>query len=295
MDAILVNSQGLRAGWRLALYALLVFAVGIASMLLFEGILGLPHDIRSPAGLLFRELWSFSIVFGSALIMARVEHRPAGVYGLPLEGMALTRLVQGWLLGLGEISLLVGLIWAFGGYSFGTLAIHGSAIAGWGAMWLVVFLAVGLFEEFTFRGYSQFTLGDGIGFWPAAILLSAAFGAVHLRNQGENWTGAAGAFLVGMVFAFSLLRTGNLWLAVGMHASFDFGETFLYSVPNSGFQFPGHLSNATLAEGRAWLTGGAVGPEGSVFSFLTLLLVALAIHVWFPRIKSRSQLSTGGY
>ncbi len=43
-----------------------------------------------------------------------------------------------------------------------------------------------MFEEFLFRGYAQFTLATGIGFWPAATALSAAFGAVHLHNSGER-------------------------------------------------------------------------------------------------------------
>jgi hypothetical protein len=83
-----------------------------------------------------------------------------------------------------------------------------------------------------------------------------------------------------------LRRTGNLWFVVGWHASFDFGETFLFSVPNSGQLFDGHLSNATLL-GRTWLTGGSVGPEGSVFSFLTMAVLALLIHFLFPAMNPK--------
>src|SRR5437879_7890067 len=96
-------------------------------------------------------------------------------------------------------------------------------------LWAVFFIFVGLVEEFLFRGYTQYTLADSIGFWPAAIVLSCLFGAVHLGNPGEGWAGAAGVVAIGLIFAFALRRTGNLWLAVGWHASFDFGETFLYS------------------------------------------------------------------
>ena len=87
-----------------------------------------------------------------------------------------------------------------------------------------------------------------------------------------------------LVFAFVLKRTGNLWLAVGWHASFDFGETFLFSVPDSGLVFDRHLSSAAL-HGPNWLTGGTVGPEGSVFSFLTMGISALVIHFLFPAKK----------
>src|SRR5262249_3065391 len=119
------------------------------------------------------------------------------------------------------------------------------------------------------------------GFWPAALILSASFGLVHLRNPGEGWVGAASVFAIGMIFCLALKRTGSLWFCVGLHAAFDFGETFLYSVPDSGFVFKGHLSSAPL-HGPSWLPGGGVGPEGRVFSFLPMGLVALVIHVFFP-------------
>jgi membrane protease YdiL (CAAX protease family) len=230
------------------------------------------------------EVFCFTVVFGAALIMAQIEGRSPGAYGLPLSGAFVKLFWQGCLIGLVEISALVGLIAAFGGYSFGNIALHGKELMRWGILWAVFFVFVGLFEEFTFRGYTQYTLAGSIGFWPAAVVLSCSFGAVHLGNPGEGWVGAAGVVTIGLIFAFALRRTGNLWLVVGWHASFDFGETFLYSVPNSGLVFEGHLSNASL-HGAKWLTGGTVGPEGSVFSFLTMGILALAIHLLFPAKK----------
>ncbi len=94
------------------------------------------------------------------------------------------------------------------------------------AAWAVAFLLVGVTEEFLFRGYSLYTLASGIGFWPAAVLLSMFFGAIHLRNIGEDWIGALGTIAIALVFAFSLWRTGSLWFAVGLHASWDWAESF---------------------------------------------------------------------
>jgi hypothetical protein len=68
-----------------------------------------------------------------------------------------------------------------------------------------------------------------------------------------------------------------------MHASFDFGETFLYSVPDSGAIFPRHLSGATLA-GPTWLTGGSAGPEASVFDFLVILAFFYIFHRLYPPV-----------
>ena len=262
----------------------------IAAAVLFITLLGaMPTELSgaSLAGspfpwlLFLEEVLLFGVAFLPAWLLARLEHRRAGEYGLPPGECFGARFWQGCVLGLAEVSLLVGSIGLFGGYRFGSLAIAGGAIFEWLIFWFAFFIVVGLYEEFLFRGYVQFTLARAIRFWPAAWILSLGFGAIHLMNSGENWVGAAAVAGAGLVFALVLERTGNLWCAVGWHAAFDFGETFLYSVPNSGALLEGHLSNAILV-GPAWLTGGSVGPEGSVFSFLIMGLSALLIHLMFP-------------
>ncbi len=281
---IFLHGGGLRAGWRLLIYTAFVAGLGFGGLFILRPFVPPSHGELSPRYLFVQEAFSFSVIFAAAAIMAKIEGRTVGAYGLPLRGAFGKLFWQGCGIGLVEASAVVGLIAVFGGYSFGALAIHTGELFRWGLLWAAFFLLVGLFEEYLFRGYIQYTLGNGIGFWPAAVLLSCSFGAVHLGNPGEGWVGAAGVVAIGMVFAFALRRTGNLWLVVGWHASFDFGETFLYSVPNSGIVFPGHLSGATL-HGAAWLTGGTVGPEGSVFSFLTMGILAIAIHFLFPAWK----------
>jgi len=285
LSKIFLNDRGLRAIWRLLIYAAFVGVLGFGGLLVLQQFAGPPSAGFSLGYSFASEVVSFAVVFGAALIMSQIEDRPPGAYGLPMKGAFGRLFWQGCLVGLVEVSALIGLIAAFGGYSFSGLALHGKELLCWGMLWAVFFVFVGLFEEFLFRGYTQYTLAESIGFWPAAVVLSCSFGAVHLGNPGEGWVGAAGVVIIGLVFAFVLRRTGNLWLVVGWHASFDFGETFLYSVPNSGLVFAGHLSNASL-HGARWLTGGTVGPEGSVFSFLTMGILALAIHFLFPVKKS---------
>jgi membrane protease YdiL (CAAX protease family) len=261
----------------LALWAAISFALGgIARLFLGRGLSPI-----APKVLITGESIFAAAALAAAAVMSRLEKRPFGAYGLPLRGAFGKLFWQGVSFGLLEISLVIGAMAAFGSYHFGSLAIHGSEVLRWAAFWAICFLVVGFFEEFMFRGYVLFTFAQGMGFWPAAVLLSLAFGAVHWSNQGETWAGIAGVVLTGLLWCFTLQRTGNLWLAVGMHASFDFGETFLYSVPDSGSIFPGHLSSATIA-GPAWITGGTAGPEASVFDFLVLLLFFYVIHRLYP-------------
>jgi len=280
-DRLLRGNFWLAAVVRVILYGVLFggIASGISRAVRF--FLGREHALSPLRGLFVGECIGVAAALGAVLLMALLEKRRPGVYGLPLQGAFGKLFWQGALAGLLEISVLMALIAACGGYSFGGLAVQGLELARWAGFWALLFVVVGLFEEFLFRGYAQYTLGAALGFWPAALLLSALFGAAHLRNPGEGWVGALSILEVGIVLCLTLRRTGNLWFAVGLHASFDFGETFLYSVPNSGFVTAGHLSHAAL-HGPAWLTGGSVGPEGSLFSFLTMAIMFYAIHLLYP-------------
>ncbi len=282
---LLYGPNGLRAGWRLLVYLLVVIALS-AGIVLVARLFFKPTGLPSPLAMLVQEVISFAVVIGAALFTSKLESRSLGDYGLPYKGLLGAKFWLGFLFGLLEICALIGLISAFGGYTFGSVALQGGQIIRWSAFHLLFFFFVGLFEEFLFRGYSQFTLGDGIGFWPAAAVLSLGFGAVHLGNPGEGLVGAASVALVGLFFCFTLRRTGNLWYAVGLHASFDWGETFLFSVPNSGTVMEGHLSNSLL-HGPKWLTGGSVGPEGSIFCFVTMGLQFLVVAFLFPAKKAK--------
>jgi hypothetical protein len=142
------------------------------------------------------------------------------------------------------------------------------------------------------RGYTLYTLMQLIGFWPAALLLSLVFGAVHYRNPGENWAGLFAAVLIGVFFCLTLQRTGTLWFAVGFHAFWDWGQTYLYSVPDSGTVEPGHLMRPSF-HGPDWLTGGSVGPEGSVLCFAVIAGAAFVFARRYPDVSDRLQLASG--
>jgi len=287
-DTIFLKDEQLRVGWRLLLYGLFVVMLGFGTLTLLPELFPPGRGEFSFEYTFVEELATFLVVFAAALIMAQIEKRPAGAYGLPLRSAFRGLFWQGCLFGWIEISGVIGLMALRGGYSFGSLALHGMQIIQWGLAWAAFFLVVGFYEEFLFRGYTQFTLGEGIGFWPAALMLSFTFGFVHHTNPGENAFGLVSVMLAGLFWSFTLRRTGNLWFAVGMHAGFDFGETFLYSVPDSGVVWPGHLSNAVL-RGPAWLTGGTPGPEASVFDFAILIAFFFIFHRLYPAKVARQQ------
>jgi len=191
---------------------------------------------------------------------------------------------QGMLLGFVSLSVLLLIMRAAGVFHFGGLALHGADIAKWAAIYAFVFLLVALREEFRARGYALYTLTAGIGFWPSAILTSLFFGLSHRGNSGEDWIGLFNVGAFGLLACLLLRRTGNLWMPIGLHLSFDWAETYFYGVANSGQTLPGHLLNSTFS-GPAWLSSGTVGPEGSVFCTLLIVALWLLCALWLRGVR----------
>src|SRR5438552_16792556 len=101
--------------------------------------------------------------------MAQIEGRAPGAYGLPMKGAFGNLFWQGCLIGLIGVSALIGSIAAFGGYSFGVLALHGIEWLRWGMLLAVLYVFLGWFEGCLFRVYLLYTLADMFGCWSGAI------------------------------------------------------------------------------------------------------------------------------
>jgi uncharacterized protein len=280
--------NGIRAGWRLLLFICIFLGCAkVANFVVHHTPLAAWYDAQdttmmtAPTQIFLEGIALFALLVATG-VMALLENRTYADYYLPLNHFLGKRFWQGVPYGFAMLSLALALIAAFHGFSLGNLALSRGDALKYGALYGIAFLMVGLVEEFSFRGYMQATLGSGIEFWPAAIILSILFGALHLGNSGEAWYGAAMAGSFGVLAAFCLQRTGNIWFPIGMHATWDWSETFFYSVPDSGFLAKGHLFNSTF-HGPTWLTGGKVGPEGSVFAFLVLLIGGIGVHFIFPK------------
>ncbi len=285
--SLFVDAVGVRPIWRFLIYVALYRVLRF--VLLSIALATLPERSDS-VSLLWLQLLEESLLVVAAMLpalfLSKLEGCRFGAYGLPVHAVFGKQFWLGVLWGLVALTVLLLVMREVGVFQFGHLALHGLRVFKFAAFWGAVFLVVGLYEDFLFRGYSLFTLAEAIAFWPAAILLSLAFGFIHLGNNGESWVGALGASCIGLFFCLTLRRTGTLWFAIGMHASWDWGESFLYSVPDSGQIAPGHLLSSSF-HGTRWLTGGSVGPEGSVFVFVLIAGMWLLFDRLYPAPHTR--------
>jgi membrane protease YdiL (CAAX protease family) len=280
--------DGLRAFWRLAIFVAIVFGLrfGISRTLRLLHIVKphLPAAIDfSAKTVLLQDSLAFLCVLLATLIMGSFEKRSLGDYGLPRRGAFGIRFFEGLVWGFVAECATMFTLYLTGNVTVNGFDLTGSAAARYALLWLAAFVMVGFFEEFLFRGYPQFTLSTGIGFWPAALILSGLFWLGHMGNPGETWVGGLATALAALLFCISLWLTGNLWFAIGMHAAWDWAETYFFGVADSGMPANGHLLNTTLS-GSKWMTGGTVGPEGSV---VELVIVSAVIGLLFLRFRRR--------
>jgi membrane protease YdiL (CAAX protease family) len=272
----------LRAGWRL-----LIFVVIAEAAVLVTGALSHPlggHLNSEESRAIARSIGTVIPLLVAAAIMAKIERRKMADYGLPWRGVFGKQFWQGVLIGFPTITALVAALLLAGVLSFTEGTPKGSVIWLYAVGYALFFVVGALLEEFLCRGYLLFTLTTGVGFWPAAVLSSILFGLLHAGNPGETAIGCVSTGVFGLLFCFMLRRSGNLWMPLGFHAAYHWGEAFFYGTPDSGTISPERVLTAKLS-GPNWLTGGSAGPEGSYLCFAILALVAIGFGLWQRDVK----------
>jgi uncharacterized protein len=288
LRASFIGTNGLRSGWSVLIFVAILTAQVLLTRIPVNHLL---HYMKHRQGL---ETWSAVVGVGipallvlvATAIMAKIEKRPVLSYGFAGE-RRLSRFFLGIAGGVAALSALVVALKISGLLIFDGQRLHGTSAWSYGLQWGLAFLLTALFEESLLRGYLQSTLARGIGFWWAALVLSMGFGALHLPNRGESPIGILSVVGIGLVFCLSLWLTKSLYWAVGLHAGWDWAESYLYGVSNSGQVSSGHLFATHPSGGLLW-SGGPTGPEGSVYVIPTMAFIALGVWIaWSEAVRGK--------
>jgi membrane protease YdiL (CAAX protease family) len=295
---VFIGADGLRAGWSLAIFVALMGALLKGASAIGDRMHLVPRgakEISFGVGMFAESLPLLAICFVT-WIMSKIEKRPTSVYGLG-GTRRLPQFFMGLAWGITCLSLLVLTLRTTGKLVFDARLLFGTDVLRYGVMWIFGFFVVGLLEEYLNRGYLLFTLTRGLtgtyawlfkthrskalGFWTSAVIVSVLFGLGHETNPGESPIGLLSAGLGSLVFCLSLWRTGSLWWAIGFHAAWDWTQSFLYGVADSGLMVEHHLV-ATHPLGTPLMSGGTTGPEGSIFILPMLAVISLIIMLTLP-------------
>jgi membrane protease YdiL (CAAX protease family) len=291
--------NGLRAGWRLLIFLAIFLPLSYAVSLSVYPLTHCLHaDSSTPLGeVLSLDLFVLPLLIAT-WIMGRFERRTFDDYGLPWRRAFGRRFWQGAGFSFVSMSLLLVTMRLAGVFSFGAIALHGWDVWKYAAAWAVLLFLGALLEDFFYRGYLLFTLTTGIGFWPAAIITSLLMGGMHYFNPSGRGLGPVSATMYCLVTCLVLRRTGDLWMPLGIHSAWAWGEVYFYGVPDSGFPANGHLFDASF-HGNPLLTGGGFGPEASIFTLVLLAIWGVIFSLWlrgvkYPRRQSQDESAVGG-
>jgi membrane protease YdiL (CAAX protease family) len=282
---ILKGPNGLRAGWRLLIFVAILVPLGYGTSLSVDALIRRWHaDFSTPLGaVLSLDLLLVPLLIATR-IMGRIEHRTFADYGLPWRRAFGLRFWQGACFSFASFTVLLLVMRLAGVFSFGVIAVHGWDVWKYAAAWAVLAFLSALLEDFLYRGYLLFTLTTGIAFWPAAVVTSLLMGGLHYFNPSGHGLGPVSATMYCLVTALVVRRTGNLWMPLGIHAAWNWGELYFYGVPDSGYPANGHLLTAGF-HGNPLLTGGGFGPEASIFTLLLLAIWGVIFSVWLRGVR----------
>ena len=202
--------------------------------------------------------------------------------GFPLVGPRMVPLtIAGLAIGLLVMAGAIGAIVAGGDamVAASTQTAASSMLHGTG--WLA-FDYLGATGEELYGRVAVLLVAQGLVGWRGAVLVSGLmFSVLHLGNPGADWLWLSRLFVQGTLLACAVYRTGSVWWSVGYHTGWNWASAPLFGAAGSGFLDQGHVLNFTPT-GSRWITGGPIGPEGSIYAFVAVLCAFTLLVVTVP-------------
>lgn len=268
----------LRAGWRLLLHTFLIEFVAVIVSLLYIGAINLVSREINNETPLIAVLQLIAITLATWIARRYLDRRSFRSLGFEWD----THSFRDLAFGFAVPALLMGSIFALE-WGVGWLRIDS-------VMWkeassttlititgvFVTFIAIGFYEELLFRGYRLQNLIEGLNLTWALVISSAIFALEHLFNPHSSFTSTVGIFTAGFFMAYGWVRTGRLWLSIGLHIGWNFFEGTVFGFPVSGLSFPQMIHQTNV--GPVLITGGVFGPEAGLV-ILPIIAVG-AVLIW---------------
>ncbi len=274
----------LRAGWRILAFFVIFMVITAGAMIGIRTILG---SLQRGSVLQFSIL---AVTATIAIFIARkyLDKRSFSSLGLSLDKYAALDVLSG----IANSALLMGAMYfvlrsagfiEFNGFSWWSdEASHEAAfsLAVLPIIFAVLFelTVVAWWEELAFRGYLFQNLIAGMGLKWGIIISSLVFGFLHAANPDATFLSSLLIALITPQLIYAYLKTGQLWLPMGLHLGWNFFQASVFGFAASGQKSPSLISQSPI--GSEWLSGGAFGAEGSVLIIPFTILSCFLIHYW---------------
>ena len=255
-----------------------LFAIGQLLMFIVLLIIGraagFSSDVWNTAIMYFAFFGVWIAFFLNALLR---KNRPLfKAYGTGLSGNRIPELLIGLLLGFGMNGLLILFAMLHGDVH---LYFDRFEIVPFFILLLAVFIQSAA-EEIMCRGFIyQRVLRTYRGkFLLAALVNGIFFGLIHMTNDGATPIAIIDIIICGIQYSAMVYYFDSLWMAMGAHAGWNFTQSILAGLPNSGNVFPYsifRLDAATASNSFFYDVG--FGVEGTIPAVIMEIAVTVAI------------------
>ncbi len=288
---IFKNKYGeVRSGWKIVLTLIVMFALMNVVAIFIGIILGILMVAKESVMELYAIensslFFSVSIILqnlaliGSSMIIWKVfEKKKVTFMGLINIKEGYKELGIGLLLGavtitiVGIVLLLIGEVKLVNSLSKPNISYE--LLSG-----LIAFIAVGFGEEIFGRAYCMSVLKQTRNKYVILGVSSAIFAAMHLGNNGVSILALINLFLVGILFGYMFIKSGNVWMPIGFHITWNYFQGYILGFQVSGNEVKGiyQLQNA----GNSFINGGAFGPEGGIVVTAILIITLFIVGAYY--------------
>lgn len=119
----------------------------------------------------------------------------------------------------------------------------------------------------------------------AIFFNSLFFSALHLSNDGMTILSFYNIFIVGIFLSMIVYYFDSLWMAMAIHATWNFTQSIFLGLPNSGNVFPYSVFGIEGAVKNSFAYDQVFGVEGTILS--TFILTLCCIVLYFVKKRKR--------
>jgi uncharacterized protein len=279
------NSDGkrLRPLWRLLIQLAMLGFLLVCEIFAFMLTVFLLHWQIPDTALFALNILFELVAFTGSIYLARrfLDHRPFLDLGIHPDALMGWDILRGMLVAFVMLSLAFVAMYQLGWLHItGLIGQSGNLLGelGQAGLFFLLLIVVAFQEELLCRGYILQTITSGWGKLAGILFSSCIFALLHIGNPGINGMAALGIFCAGLLLDFAAVRTGNLWLAIGIHLGWNFCEGMIFGFPTSGVAIPSLLH--IQVTGPVLWTGGAFGPEAGLIILPALVIGAGLMWVY---------------
>lgn len=145
--------------------------------------------------------------------------------------------------------------------------------------WFAVFMMVGFAEELFNRGLLMSILRKTNNKYVIMGVPSVIFGWIHLMNPHVTFISLINIIFIGFVFSYMYYKSGNLWMCIGYHISWNIFQSVIYGMPVSGMNVNNIIT--THYPSNNLLNGGFFGIEGGILTTIMSILLLIFVIVYY--------------